>query len=129
MGSVASTAYLGGEGQDARADRPSVSAIEADSSGLDATCVLVRKPLPSQNRESGFQPVFGAVLVREAEPQRSQSLLAFEPEIVTRACQIVGVIVQVLVDGSPKSGIPVALESEVPPVGKLQHGAMCVGLE
>src|SRR6266478_1409518 len=127
MGSVASTAYLGGEGQEARADRPSVSAIEADSSGLDATCVLVRKPLPSQNRESGFQPVFGAVLVREAEPQRSQALLAFEPEIVTRACQIVGVIVQVL-DGSPKSDIPIALESEVPLVGKLQHCAMCVGL-
>src|SRR4026208_1530582 len=34
-----------------------------------------------------------------------------------------------LVDRSPKPGVPIAFEAEIALVGKLEHRAMCIGLE
>ena len=59
----------------------------------------------------------------------AQPALAFEFQVVTRSGQVVGVIVQMLVDRSPESRVPVTIETEIAFVRKLQHGAVRVCLE
>ena len=47
------------------------------------------------------------------QPDGAESFLTFIFKIVAGARQIVGVIVQMLIERSPETGVPVALEAEI----------------
>ena len=86
-----------------------------------------RSPASSETPPSN--PYWERYLFDEAEPDRAEPALAFEFEIITGTCQVVGVVIQMPVERAPESRIPVPLETEIPPVRKLQHRAVCVGLQ
>ena len=74
---------------------------------------LGREPFPAEHGQSAFDPIFGAVFIRKAQPRRPKSALALELKVVARAGQVVGVIIEIAVHGTPETGIPIALEAEV----------------
>src|SRR5262249_47878414 len=55
--------------------------------------------------------------------------LAFEFQVISGAGQVIHVVVQALVEASPKPRVPVPLKAKVPLVRELEHRAMCIRLE
>ena len=111
-----------------------VAAVDADTGGSRAArCVrwpcIAASRSPARTETPPSRPYSERYRFAEAHANRRESALALAFEVVAGAGEVVGVVVQVLVDGAPEAGVPVALVAEVAIVRELEDRAVRVGLE